>query len=233
MRHVLIINNEPSFISNLKQIINPKIHQFEIHFCKDTIDANICYKETQYDIIIYNENEVNNSHFYVVLNEKNIPTIQIVLCEMNDVDLQYKSSISKQFVALPCSPILLKEKIQKIVYSLMLIPDLNLRNQISNIKNLPRLPSLYIDINNELKSKNCSINSLSKIISIDFLMVSKLLKIVNSPFYSLRKEVTNINMAISYLGIDFIKTIIISSKLFEVNEFLNEKTLIKIFNENN
>ena len=92
-----------------------------------------------------------------------------------------------------------------------LVNDNELRQALTLINNvkIPSPPQLLLDLKNELELLNPSIKKITHLVSRDIGLASKLIKILNSPFYGLEVEVTSIEHAISLLGLEKFKNIIL------------------------
>jgi putative nucleotidyltransferase with HDIG domain len=82
---------------------------------------------------------------------------------------------------------------------------------VSKIDSLPSVPSLYLELVEELKSEDASIDKIGDIISKDMGLMVKILKLVNSSYFGLRQQISNPIKAVSLLGIDLIKAIVLTA----------------------
>lgn len=71
---------------------------------------------------------------------------------------------------------------------------------VSKIKTIPPLPKSYQEVDKIYKSENANVNDMAKAISKDPMFVANLLKMANSPLYSLRSEVQSVLQAVSLFG---------------------------------
>jgi len=76
-------------------------------------------------------------------------------------------------------------------------PETFLREHFS----LPALPKVVHEIQEIIQSDNVEIGKVSKLISGDPSLVAQLLKVVNSAYYSLPREITEVRYAIAFLGL--------------------------------
>jgi HD-like signal output (HDOD) protein len=87
----------------------------------------------------------------------------------------------------------------------------NLREKVEETINLlPPLPSITAELVSALNSDNVNFVSLAKIVSRDPSMAMNVLKIANSAFYGLPRQVTDIEQAIRMLGTTEIGSLCIS-----------------------
>jgi len=98
-----------------------------------------------------------------------------------------------------------------------------LENILSEVKNLPTLPTVYSTLSEAVDDPKTSANKLSKIISSDQTSAFKVLQVANSPFYGFRGRIDTISQAIIYLGFTEVKNIVFA--LSVINVFSKDKIL--------
>lgn len=81
------------------------------------------------------------------------------------------------------------------------------------LDNLPRLPVYTTGIIQLLSSETASSREVSKLVKRDASLASEILKTVNSSYYGLRKTISDIHYAITYLGFNQVHQIVVSSGL--------------------
>ena len=87
----------------------------------------------------------------------------------------------------------------------------NLRNQIKSIINLPSLPSITLEIIRMTDDPHINVNTLSKTIARDQTLATKIIKVANSPFFNYPKTISTIDFAITVLGFETVKEIVLST----------------------
>ncbi|MCP4151467.1 MAG: HDOD domain-containing protein [bacterium] len=83
----------------------------------------------------------------------------------------------------------------------------------SGEKQLPTLPVILNKLNEMLKNPHTSNKKIADLIMKDPAMVIKILKLCNSAMYSKRQEITNLTNAITFLGIQSLKSLILKISL--------------------
>jgi putative nucleotidyltransferase with HDIG domain len=91
-----------------------------------------------------------------------------------------------------------------------------LNRLFSGNKQLPTLPILFGQLNKMLDNPFTSNKKISELIKKDQAMVSKILKLSNSALYSRRQEVTNLTNAITFLGTETIRNLILQISLVRI-----------------
>ncbi len=82
--------------------------------------------------------------------------------------------------------------------------------------NLPTLPEVIYKINNLMEDDTVSVNYIGNLMTKDISLSAKILKIVNSPFYGFPQRIYNLNLALVLLGSNTLKSIIITSSVFDL-----------------
>lgn len=106
------------------------------------------------------------------------------------------------------------------------MPDKNTITQV-NLDNIPPMPRIAAEVMNQLNAPNSSANRLADIVASDPALAVRVLRIANSSFYSMSRQVTNLSMAVVVLGERTLKNLVLAASLRGLNrEFgLKEKML--------
>ena len=141
--------------------------------------------------------------------------VRVLLTEPSDQEAVLRSAGS----AYPCLPKSSSLQVfQSTVTRACAIHDL-LRNEVllklvSGMHTLPSLPTLYREVMQELQSPDASIEKIGQIISKDPGMLTKMLQVVNSPLYGLPRRISSATQAVALLGLETIKSLVLSMKVF-------------------
>jgi HD-like signal output (HDOD) protein len=90
------------------------------------------------------------------------------------------------------------------------------RRLVDKVQGLPTLPSMLHNINQMVLNPRTSAKEVAQVISSDPALTSKVLRVVNSSFYGFPNRITTITHAIVILGFNTIKSIVLSSTIFDV-----------------
>lgn len=93
-----------------------------------------------------------------------------------------------------------------------------LKTFISDMGSLPSLPSLYLQLAEELRSPEVSATRVGRIISKDLAMTSKILQIVNSAYFGLSRQISSVDRAILLMGLEMLRTFVLSAEVFSMFE---------------
>ncbi len=89
------------------------------------------------------------------------------------------------------------------------------KGRILVAQNLPALPSAVQKLSRLMEDSRSSVEQMAAVISQDQALTAKLLKMVNSPVYGFPGRIGNVQHGIVLLGINVIRSLIISSAVFD------------------
>jgi HD-like signal output (HDOD) protein len=124
--------------------------------------------------------------------------------------------VAHRFLAKPCSGAALRETIERVCILQDLLSTAELRQIVGSIGELPSLSRTYMSLTQAVGDPNCSIEHVAHIVEQDVAMAAKVLQLVNSAFFGLAQNVTNLQSAVSYLGMDTIKNLALATETFRV-----------------
>ncbi len=92
-------------------------------------------------------------------------------------------------------------------------PPLTLDSLIGTGQNLPSLPEIYIRVSEQLEDESCSVQQIGATVQNDPAIATRVLKMVNSAYYGLPKQVSSVAKSVSLLGRERLRHILIGSVL--------------------
>jgi putative nucleotidyltransferase with HDIG domain len=142
-------------------------------------------------------------------------SIRIVLSGQTDAEAAYRAvPAAHQFASKPCEPEALKTLIDRACGLRDLLHDDDLAATVGGIDALPSLPRSYERLTELLNQPSSSVASIASVVQTDVALSAKILQIVNSAFFGLRRSVSSVEMAVSYLGVETIRSLALSVATF-------------------
>ncbi|MBA2849098.1 HDOD domain-containing protein [Thermosulfuriphilus ammonigenes] len=92
---------------------------------------------------------------------------------------------------------------------------IQIKKRLKNLQSLPTLPTIITKLTKMVADEKTTAVQLGAVIEKDQVLTSKLLKMVNSAFFGFPKRISTVANAIVLLGFNVIKTLIITSSIFE------------------
>ncbi len=95
------------------------------------------------------------------------------------------------------------------------IAEKKLKIIADKIHNLPTPPIVFTQIIKVINNPNSSAYEIGAIIAEDPALTAKVLKLTNSSYYGMLSTITNVKQAIVILGLDIVKSLVISASVFD------------------
>jgi len=92
-----------------------------------------------------------------------------------------------------------------------------IRNIIMNTSSLPTLPGIISKLNTLSENDKTSVQEMARLVASDQVLSARILKLANSPSYGFYR-VSSISNAMILLGVNVVKSLALSSSIFEIME---------------
>lgn len=92
-----------------------------------------------------------------------------------------------------------------------------LKKIIMDTKTLPTLPGVISKLNSVSENEKSSVQEMARIVSSDQVLSARILRLANSPSYGFYR-VSTISNAMILLGVNVVKSLALSSSIFEIME---------------
>lgn len=87
---------------------------------------------------------------------------------------------------------------------------------LRNIRNLPTLPNVVMEIMRLCDDPNSNTREIAALIENDPVLTTKVLKLVNSSYFGLSKELYSVNQALVLIGYNNMKNLILSTSMLRM-----------------
>lgn len=94
--------------------------------------------------------------------------------------------------------------------------DNKVKMVVSNIRNLPTPPIVFNQIQKVINDPHVSANDVASILAEDPAMSVKVLKLTNSAFYGLNREIEVVREAVVIVGMEAIKNLVLSASVLDM-----------------
>ncbi|HUW55173.1 MAG TPA: HDOD domain-containing protein [Planctomycetota bacterium] len=90
------------------------------------------------------------------------------------------------------------------------------RKIIDELEGLPTLPAVVSELLERAEDPNATVGNITEIVENDPSLNAKILKLVNSAFYGLPRRVSSLKTAVSILGFNAIRNIVLATSIFNM-----------------
>lgn len=98
-------------------------------------------------------------------------------------------------------------------------PGFLLEDAVKKLEHLPALPGVITRLNEIVTDPDVSVDEIVRLISLDQALTARILKVVNSAYYGLQRQISTIRHALIILGFDEIQQIVLSATVMDLFQF--------------
>jgi putative nucleotidyltransferase with HDIG domain len=214
---VLFVDDEPLVLQGLQRMLRRLTNEWEMAFVTSGPAALKEMESAPYNVVISDMRMPGMSGADLLSQvAKTYPkTVRLILSGHADKNLIVQCvGSAHQFLAKPCEPDDLKSAVRRAQRFEDSVQCDILKELIAKMETLPSVPTLFHQIMRKIQDENCSLDDIAELIASDLAMTAKLLKVVNSAFFGLKRQVNNPVEAVSFLGLDTIKALVLAVNAF-------------------
>nr|WP_320012504.1 response regulator [uncultured Desulfobulbus sp.] len=217
MKTILFVDDEPNILRGLRRMLHPLKKQWTMYFAESGAEALEIMAEHDIQALV-TDMRMPRMNGYELLQEvrKLYPQIiRIVLTGQPDKETYCElMTLSHYFLWKPIR----NEDLQLL---LEMIRDLDQRlhepkllELLGGLSSLPSLPPLFHKLMDLFENQETTTNDIADVVAEDIAMTAQLLKLVNSSFFSLNREILTVHEAVTYLGLEILRHLVIAQHVF-------------------
>lgn len=214
---VLFVDDDPRVLQGLRRMLHAERHHWNLQFAASGREAITCLGRDAFDAVV-TDLRMPGMDGVELLNfaMEHHPTVaRIVLSGEIDPAAGFKTvRCAHQFIAKPCEAKTFKTALNRAFALRRLIGSSRLKALLSRLQALPSQPALYTQVMAEIQSPNSSFRRVGELIARDVGMTAKILQLVNSAFFGLPRRIASPQEAVSLLGYDTVKGLVLGVKIF-------------------
>lgn len=217
MINILFVDDDDSVLDSLKRLFFDLDEDWNFTFALSGNETLRILEEGFYDVVISDLRmpEMNGAELLKEIKRLYPSTIRIILSGYSDTGYIIKTvEVADQFLAKPISPEELIGTIRKALSSNDFIDNKAFKHTVDQYELMPTVPRIYMEICDAVSCEDVEIKDIAKIVKKDVIISTKILKLVNSSFFGLRRQIDYVEDAINYLGFDVVKALALTTELF-------------------
>lgn len=216
-RSVLFVDDRPVVFQGLQKMLGKMLHLWEVRFANTVEDALNLLDGQEFDVVVagMGPGRLDGPGILEEVKRRHPQVVRIVLSgPPGGKELLSAARSAHQFLSMPLDSRTLISTISRACKLRDLLFNDSLKSLVAKIETLPSVPALYTRLVEELNSPDSSLHRVGRIIAKDIGMTAKVLQLVNSAFFGLRQHVTSPSQAVSLLGLNTIKSLVLSVQVF-------------------
>ncbi len=216
-KRLLFVDDEPMVLKGLQRSLRGMRREWEMTFVAGGREALDAMRRDAFDVIVSDMRmpEMDGAQLLEIIKQDHPRVVRIILSGQLDREMTLKSvRLAHQHLSKPCEADVLKDALAKTFALNRILAHEGLKKVVAQIDALPSMPAICMEVMEAVQAPEASIQNVADIIARDLGMAAKMLQMVNSAFFGLCRRVTDIRDAVVLLGLDAIKSLVLSVNVF-------------------
>lgn len=216
-RKILVVEEQPKARHELETALSSLANDFEFTLVGSGTDALHRLEGETYDAVVteLRLSIVNGAQLLNEVMQRHPKVLRFVLSDLSDRQATMKCvGTAHQFLSKPCDPQTLASALERALAFANWLPGERVRTLLAQLHKLPSPPQLYFQVVKALQSPDSSLEDIGEMIARDPAITAKILQLVNSAVFGLKRSVASPVEAVMFLGIDTTKSVILLAHSF-------------------
>ncbi len=212
---ILFTDDNLAIIESLKKMSTTFNKFWVSSFAVGGNEAIELLESKSFDVVITDLEmpEFNGVKLLKYIKKKYPHIIRIVYSgEFTKEVIQRISPFAHRFIAKPCNTEKMLNSIDSTMFIHRVLDKKKIKKVLTNIGSVPSLPRIYTELINRVDDEEFSLKEAAQLISSDVGMSVNILKQIN--LLGVGEEIKSIEQAVTLLGLDSIKSIVLSNHIF-------------------
>ena len=217
MKRILFVDDDPLVLQGYRRMLHSMRNEWDMRFASSGAQALQLMAESPADVLVSDMNmpQMNGAKLLNQVAQIFPKTIRIILSGYADMEMTMECvGSTHQFLCKPCES---KELFAAISRAVELDPWLRndqFKGLISRLKTVPSPPVIYFRILKQVNSLEIDLSQVGDTIAQDPAMTAKILQLVNSAFFGLARRLSDPVEAVTHLGLETIKSLVLAVHVF-------------------
>jgi HD-like signal output (HDOD) protein/ActR/RegA family two-component response regulator len=153
------------------------------------------------------------------LRHRHPEVMRLALWGHGDEDLMLRAvPVTHQFLSRPCTAEELCAVIDRVCALRAILADPAIRRLVGKVESLPAGPQTFEELCAAIDNDRSHTGDITAIVSRDTALAVKTLQIVNSAYFGLSQPISSIQAAVTYVGMEMIRSLALSACVFAAME---------------
>jgi HD-like signal output (HDOD) protein/CheY-like chemotaxis protein len=217
MNAILFVDDDVSVLGGLRDSLRRFRHLWEMKFVPDAEAAMQELSTRPYDVVVSDMRmpDVDGAALLADVRARYPATARIILSGHADPAAILRTlPVAHQYLTKPCDPEQLRQVVERICALNALIHNDAIRSLVGGIGSLPSVPTTYLAMTQLMAQPEVDLAKVIALVEQDPAMCVKVLQLVNSAYFGLPRRMTGLKQAVTYLGLELLKSLVLSTHVF-------------------
>jgi HD-like signal output (HDOD) protein len=217
MMRLLFADDDPAALEQIRREISHARLPYDVVFVTAGSSALAALEGGEFDAIVSDLRMpgMDGAALLAQVRDQYPSVVRICMSgAVDDVDFMRVMPVTHQFLSKPIVGEALKEVIDRACSLNSILHHQGIRALVGRLNALPATAQTFQDLSEAMTKPNTHTADISRIVSRDQALCVKTLQVVNSSFFRRRAPITSIQAAVTFVGMEMIKSLALSACVF-------------------
>jgi putative nucleotidyltransferase with HDIG domain len=214
---MLFVDDEPAITELFQCMFKRMSDAWEVHCAQSGLEALALMDKLSFAVVVSDMRMpgMNGAQLLTEVMQRYPRTARLILSGYAEQEAVAKCvGAAHQYLMKPCDLATLSTVLKRVCALDVFLKNEHLKSLVAKMDMVPSLPSLYFRVLEELQSPTSSIDRIGELVAMDPGMSAKLLQLVNSAFFGVRREISNPTDAVQLLGVGTVRSLALTIHAF-------------------
>jgi HD-like signal output (HDOD) protein/CheY-like chemotaxis protein len=217
MTRILFVGDEPGVLEDFERLLRPQAAHWETMFAGGGDAALRMLEAHPCDAVVTGTRlrGIDGAQFLERVRDRFPGVMRILQADENERDATLRAlGVAHQFLPKPCDAGCLVRILERAGGPGGTARDASIRRIVGAVGELPCLPRTAAALMRALEDPDIAVSRIGQIVGQDVAISAKVMQLSNSAFFGRSQAVTTIAHAVSVLGIEVLKHLVIAAEIF-------------------
>lgn len=225
MIRVVFVDDQPEVLDGLRDRLRKLRKKWKMRFANSGKEVLELLEEEPADVLVTDMRMpvMDGEAVLRAVRERWTQTARVVLSGETDLDGILKAlPLAHQYLSKPCDAKALEDAVERAHRLHAWLCKANLSGLIENSGSLPASPRVFNAVTEAVADPRRSITEIGSMIAQEPTITARTLQLANSAFFGIGRTVSTVHDALTYLGLDVVRSLLLQVELFQTLD--SEKT---------
>ncbi len=218
MKHILFVDDEPLVLRGLRRAFDDLAETWSVDSATSGDEALQKLAAGPCDVLVTDMRMpgMNGAELLAVVAQRHAHVVRIVLSGQADQTLLAQCvSTAHHYFAKPCDPEQLRETVLNLVGLGEKADNVSAVLMANRLPLLPSQPLVYRRLVAAINQPGTDLDTFGRLVEADQGLTAKVIKLSNSAYFGFGHTVNSVSEAVSLLGVELLKALVLSAQLFD------------------
>jgi len=214
---VMFVDDESRVLSGIERALMMQDNEWECRFASSGQEALAMLEEKPADVVVSDMRMpfMDGAELLTQVCNRWPSTIRIILSGYSEPSATLRMvNVAHRFVAKPCDSAALLTMVGSALALRSMFKDPAVVEAVGRTSRLPAAPKVFIEVCRLLADSGSDTRHIAELLGSDPALSAKIMQLANSAYFARDSQIHDIGNAITRLGLDQVKLLVLASQVF-------------------